>query len=135
MRLKLIKGKSYSGIVHATEAHPIIEVDDEATAMAAVDSGYFEALDVATLTQEVEPEAAEEIEAEEEPLQYGGKHLLEMNKSELETFAAYRDVPIKGCKTKADLIKALKKALPASELEGEIYYGSPTMVELQEEIF
>jgi len=134
MRLKLIKGKSYTGIIKATKEHPIVEVDDEATAMAAVDSGYFEALDVAALTQEEIPEATTEIEAEE-PLQYGGKYLVDMNKSELETFAAYRDVDIKGCKSKADIIKALKKALPAKDLEGKIYYGSPTMVELQEEIF
>lgn len=134
MRLKLIKGKSYTGIVHATAENPVIEVDEE-VGMIALNTGYFESLDVAALTQEEVPDTAEDIEEPEEPLQYGGKHLLEMNKSELETFAAYKDVNIRSCKTKADIIKALKKALPASELEGEICYGSPTMVELQEEIF
>ena len=54
-----------------------------------------------------------------------------MNKSELETFAAYRNVDIKGCKTKTQIIAALREALPAEELEGPIYYGSPTMVDLQ----
>jgi hypothetical protein len=54
-----------------------------------------------------------------------------MNKSELETFAAYVDVDIKGCKTKAQIITALKEKLPKEDLEGLIYYGSPTMVDLQ----
>ena len=56
-----------------------------------------------------------------------------MNKSELETFAAYRDVAIKGKKTKAAIIAALREALPEEELSGPIYYGSPTMVDLQTE--
>ena len=125
MRLKLIKGLSYSGIIHATAKKPIVEVEDEAIATLAVASGYFVNLDA----DEVQ---AEEVEEETETnLQYGGKLLDDMNKSELETFAAYRNVPIKGKKTKASLIEAIRAALPAEELEGEIYYGSPTMVELQ----
>ena len=125
MRLKLIKGLSYSGIIRATAKKPIVEVEDEAIATLAVASGYFVNLDA----DEVQ---AEEVEEETETnLQYGGKLLDDMNKSELETFAAYRNVPIKGKKTKASLIEAIRAALPAEELEGEIYYGSPTMVELQ----
>lgn len=131
-KLKLIKGLSYSGIISATKKKPYVEVDDEATVQAAVATGYFEVVDAEASQPVEEPETAEVLA--EEPMQYGGKPLNEMNKSELETFAAYRDVDIKGANTKAAIIKKLRAALPASELEGDIYYGSPTMVELQDEI-
>ena len=55
-----------------------------------------------------------------------------MNISELETFAAYKDVSLLGIgRKKADILKKLRKELPAEELEGEIRYGSPTMVEIE----
>ena len=125
MRLKLIKGLSYSGIIRATAKNPIVEVEDEAIAELAVASGYFVNLDAPE-----EPEETQEPETEEN-LQYGGKLLCEMNKSELETFATYRNVSLKGISRKADIIKRLQDCLPEEELEGPIYYGSPTMVELQ----
>lgn len=135
MRLKLIQGLSYTGIISATRKNPFVEVD-EATAEELVASGYFEAVDGSFIpfaeTIESEPETAAETEFDS--LQYGGKLLVDMNKSELETFAAYKDVDIKGAKSKNDIIRKLRAALPAEELEGKIYYGSPTMVELQEEI-
>ena len=128
MRLKLIEGPlSYNGIIRATAKNPIVEVEDEAVAELAMASGYFINLD-AREPSEV-PEEPEEVE--EEQLLYGGKLLSEMNKSELETFAAYVDVDIKGCKTKAQIITALKEKLLKEDLEGLIYYGSPTMVDLQ----
>lgn len=104
---------------------------DEADVAYLLGTGNFEMMGGI-----VEPTDAEVImdDAINEPIQYGGKTLNEMNKSELETFAAYRDVDIKGANTKAAIIKKLREALPASELEGKIYYGSPTMVELQDEI-
>ena len=61
MRLKLIKGKSYTGIVHATAENPVIEVDEE-VGMIALNTGYFESLDLAALTQEEVPDTAEDIE-------------------------------------------------------------------------
>ncbi|MEG1564835.1 MAG: hypothetical protein RR365_14100 [Bacteroides sp.] len=39
--IKLIKALSYSGAVEATAAHPDVFLEDEATAQAAVASGYF----------------------------------------------------------------------------------------------
>lgn len=128
MRLKLIPGPlSYNGIIRATAKNPIVEVEDEAVAELAMASGYFINLDAGSAP--VEPAEPEEVE--EEQMQYGGKLLTEMNKSELETFAAYRDVPLKGVSKKADIIAAIRAAIPAEELEGPIYYGSPTIVDLQ----
>ena len=92
-------------------------------------SGYFELVEAPSGTP-VDPEDPEDPETQAE---YSGKTLDQMNKSELETFATYRDVDIKGAKTKADIIAKLREVLDPAELEGEISYGSPTMQELQKE--
>ena len=130
--LKLIKALSYTGAVTATAKKHNVFVEDEATANAAVASGYFEL--VGKTSEIAEPDSVPaEPEEKPEPLGYGGKPLSEMKKSELETFATYKDVNIKGTKTKAQIIAKLEAALDPSELEGDIYYGSPTMQELQKE--
>ena len=51
---------------------------------------------------------------------------------ELETLAAYKGISLKGINKKPDIIAELKKELPLQEIENEVDYGSPTMVELQE---
>ena len=64
--------------------------------------------------------------------EYGGKTLDEMNVAELETFATYKGVSLKGVRKRTEIIAKLRAELPAKELEGEIKYGSPTMVELED---
>ena len=125
--LKLIKGLSYTGWVNATKKNPYVTVEDEAIAEKAVASGYFEI--VSSVPAQEPAEAAEA--AEPEPA-YGGKTLAEMTKSEIETFATYKNVSLKGITKKTAMIAALKKALPDEDLSGEIKYGSPTIVELQD---
>nr|UWI04086.1 MAG: Thymopoietin protein [Bacteriophage sp.] len=118
--LRLLKALSYTGIVSATKTHPDVFVEDKATADAAVATGYFKLL-----------ESGEEIPAaneESEP----GKTLEEMTVSELETYAAYHNVSLKGISKKADIIAKLKEELGDEETENEVDYGSPTMVDLQE---
>lgn len=61
-----------------------------------------------------------------------GKKLEEMTVPELETFAAYHNVSLKGVSRKADIIAKLKAELGAEETENEVDYGSPTMTELQD---
>lgn len=130
--LKLIKALSYTGVVKATSKKPDVYVDDEATANAAVASGYFVLVTSAVPGETPnEPEETTGEPEETKPLGYGGKPLSDMNKSELETFATYKDVDIKGAKTRAQIIAKLEAALDPSELEGDTYYGSPTMQELQ----
>ena len=55
-----------------------------------------------------------------------------MNVAELETFATYKGVSLKGVRKRTEIIEKLRAELPAEELEGEIQYGSPTMVELED---
>ncbi|EJW90352.1 hypothetical protein EVA_21540, partial [gut metagenome] len=61
------------------------------------------------------------------------KTLEEMTVSELETFATYKGVSLKGISKKADIIKKLREELSVEETENEVDYGSPTMVGLLNE--
>jgi hypothetical protein len=129
--LRLIKALSYAGAVSATREHPDTYTDDEAIAQAAVASGYFELVDDGAAP--AEPEAPEESgEAVTEPA-YSGKTLDEMTVPEIETFATYRGVSLKGCKTRAAKVKKLVDELGEEITSGELEYGSPTIVELQTE--
>lgn len=118
--LKLIKSLSYTGIVTATKKAPDVFVEDKATAASALATGYF---------KPVEDEEETPDDGEEKP----GKTLEEMTVSELETYAAYKGVSLKGISKKADIIAKLKAELGAEETENEVDYGSPTMTELQEQ--
>lgn len=137
-RLKLIAGLSYAvmtadGIVKATKDNPVIEVDN-GTAQKLLSGYNFQTVDM-TLENDGEGEALpelEDIEREYVP-PYGGKTLEEMNITEIEAFAAYKEVPLKGIRKKDAMIKKLREVLPEEETTGIIEYGSPTMVELQEQ--
>ncbi len=118
--LKLIKALSYCGVVTATSQRPDVVVEDKATADAAVATGYFKL---------VEAEETPEETGEKEP----GKKLEEMTVPELETYAAYKGVSLKGISKKADIIEKLKEELGAEETSNEVDYGSPTMAEMQEQ--
>lgn len=126
--LKLIKALSFTGIVTATKKNPDVFVEDKATADAAVATGYFKLIE--------EAEEPQEGGEEKEPGEGGGdkepgKQLEEMTVPELETFAAYKGVSLKGISKKADIIAKLKAELGEAETENEVDYGSPTMTELQ----
>lgn len=118
--LKLIKALSYKGIVEATRKNPDVYTDDKATADEAAASGYFKLVEDST------------EESNNATVEVSGKALSEMNISELETFAAYKGISLKGVTKKADIIEKLKTELPEEETDGVIDYGSPTMMELQD---
>ena len=106
--LKLVKTLSYYGLVEATREHPDVYVEDEATAKAALASGYFR-----EVTGEPEPV---EPEPEREPY----------TREQLEDIAPEVGVvETKGFK-KADFVDAILWA------EGDYSNGSPTMIDLQE---
>lgn len=132
-RLKLIKGLSYTGKVKATANRPFTEVEDKADADYLVGTGYFKLVD-----EEINESTAPQLDDEgsdsqdDEADENGFKPLDEMNISELETFATYKGVSLKGIRKKDDIIKKLREELPEEELEGIIVYGSPTMVELED---
>ncbi len=117
--LKLTKALSYCGVVKATKKNPDVFVEDKATADEAVATGYFKL---------VEGEEAPEPPKDPEP----GKTLDEMTVPELETYAAYKGVSLKGISRKQDIIAKLKEELGDEETDGEVDYGSPTMTELQD---
>ncbi|MCM1530115.1 MAG: hypothetical protein NC093_08995 [Alistipes sp.] len=124
-RVKLIKALSYCGLVAATAATPYVDIEDDETAEKVLATGYFATVCAGPKTLEVTEKEAD--------YHYGSKPLDEMNISELETFAAYKGVSLKGIKKKDAIISKLREELPADELEGNIEYGSPTIVELQNE--
>ena len=117
--LKLIKSLSYHGIVKATKENPDVLTDDKAVADAAVATGFFELVE-SPAQQDTQPEEREE-----------GKTLEEMTVAEIETFATYHGVSLKGINTKAKKIAHLRETL-GDKAAGEVEYGSPTMVDLQE---
>jgi hypothetical protein len=137
--LKLVKALSFTGIVTATKKNPDVFVEDKATAAAAVATGYFKLLGGTENPDEGREEPPEnsgednegdnskEDGGDKEP----GKKLEEMTVPELETFAAYKGISLKGISKKADIIAKLKEELGAAETENEVDYGSPTMTELQ----
>ena len=84
---------------------------------------YIEAIE----TTEIIPGAEAEGDEEHKP----EKPLEEMTVPELETFAAYKGINLKGISKKADIIAKLKTELDEKETENEVDYGSPTMTELQ----
>lgn len=84
---------------------------------------YIEAIE----TTEIIPGAEAEGDEEHKP----EKPLEEMTVPELETFAAYKGISLKGISKKADIIAKLKTELDISETENEVDYGSPTMTEQQ----
>ncbi len=119
--LKLVKALSYSGVVEATKKKPDVFVEDQAIANKAVATGYF---------QIIEDDEGLEVTPEEKP----GKTLEEMTMAELETYAAYHNVSLKGIRVKAAAVEKIKETLGLEETENEVDYGSPTMQELQDEM-
>ena len=84
---------------------------------------YIEAIETTEIIPGAEAEGYEEHKSE--------KPLEEMTVPELETFAAYKGISLKGISKKADIIAKLKMELDEKETENEVDYGSPTMTELQ----
>lgn len=117
--LRLLKALSYTGVVSATKNKPDVFVENKATADAAVATGYFKLVD-----SEESPAPPEDSTP--------GKTLEEMTVPELESYAAYHNVSLKGISKKADIIAKLKEELGEEETENEVDYGSPTMQDLQE---
>lgn len=114
-KVKLIKARSYSGIIVATVKKPIVDVsEDEAKALVA--TGYFEPYATADKPESSEDDGDESIPDYEA--------LSEKTKAELVAYAEENGIDIEGCKTKADILEAISAA------NG----GSYTMMKLQKEV-
>lgn len=128
--LKLIKSLSYAGIVTATKKKPDVYVEDEATAKAAVASGYFAI---------VEDGPAEQQEQATVKGHLDKAQLEEMKIDDLKKLAADMGINTSALKKKAELVEAIAsvEVEAAAEDDNEVDYGedagSPTMIELQRE--
>lgn len=131
--IKLKKALSYSGIVKATKDKPDVYVDDKETADKAIASGYFEL--VADDGEDTGDDIPDGITGDSDDGEddADGKTIDKMTVAELETFAAYKNVSLKGITGKKNIIEKLREELGDEAINGIIEYGSPTMVELQSE--
>lgn len=114
-KLKLIKGLSYNGIVSATAKNPYITVDDEETALAAVDTGYFKIVEKAEKGNDGQNNnggQADDGTNKEEP-----KDWKKFNKDDLIAFANEHNIDVSGCKNQDERIAIIEVALAD---EGEI---------------
>lgn len=131
--IKLKKALSYSGIVKATKDKPDVYVDDKETADKAIASGYFEL--VADDGEDTGDDIPDGItgDCDDGEDDADGKTIDKMTVAELETFAAYKNVSLKGITGKKNIIEKLREELGDEAISGIIEYGSPTVVELQNE--
>lgn len=92
--LKLIKGKSYTGAVRATEKKPLVELENKAEAEALVATGYF------ALISEDTPDPLPDIDVE----------LEKMTIAQLQEFAKLNDIDLGGATRKDDILTAIENA-------------------------
>lgn len=114
-RLRLIKARSYNGLVRATANAPFVDVDTDKDAQALVATGYFE-----VCGKSVPSAGSSEVEDGGSSPDYDA--LSAMTKAELTAYAESNSINIEDCKTKADILEAISVA------NG----GSRTMMELQQ---
>lgn len=125
--LKLIKGKTYWGIVKASEKKPDVYVSEKEKANALVDSGFFALEGEESSAKEqsnvgggkteegessfIPDEYEEEYDsADEQP----GSIMMELQqktKAELSEYAEQNGIDLTGCKTKDDIITKVIEAL------------------------
>jgi len=91
-RVKLIKGRSYTGAIRATKDEPFVDVEDKAIADAAVATGYFEF---------VEAEGGDDNAVTD---------ISKMTVPQLEQYAKDNNIDLGGATRKADIIKAIEAA-------------------------
>lgn len=99
IKLKLKKALSYTGIVSATKEKPYVTVEDEATANAAVASGFFEVV---------------ELNAAEEPpkgtLTGTITKLDAMTVPQLKEYAKTNNIDLEGASKKEEILERIEAA-------------------------
>ncbi len=101
-KLKLIKGLSYSGIVSATSKNPYVTVDNEETALAAVETGYFK---IVERSENIPDEKTGKINDGE------SKDWKKLNKDDLIAFANEHNIDVSSCKNQDERIAIIEAAL------------------------
>lgn len=137
--LKLTRGRSYNnGTISATREKPDVFTDDKIAADKAVASGFFRLVGEDTEiplgnTPDDETGTAPDDTPEDEFVEYEGIHtpLNSLNKSRLETLAAYLDISLKDASKKEEYVQIITAALGRDYVTDSELAGSPTMTELQ----
>jgi len=101
-KLKLIKGRSYTGLVKATAAQPFVDVENKATADALVSSGYF------VIDRKVKNSA---------PI--GEIPVEKMAEKQLDDYAAENGIDLTGLKKKAEKLAKIQEAI--AEKDGDLF--------------
>ena len=104
-KVKLIKGLSYTGAVHATKDNPYVDVESKEAADAAVATGYFEL---------VEATADDNTDGEKND-NSGATDLDKMTVPQLEAYAAEKGIDLAGASRKAEIIAKIAAAATADD--------------------
>lgn len=99
IKLKLKKARSYTGIVSATKEKPYVTVEDEATANAAVASGFFEIVEVSAAEEKPTGPATGAI-----------TKLDAMSIKQLKEYAKANDIDITGASKKEEILGRIEAA-------------------------
>lgn len=112
-RVRLIKARSYTGVIKATQERPDVLVEDKVTADAAVATGYFK------LIGEVEPEGGETITGHLDRVQ-----LEKLKLKDLKKLAEELGIDTTGFKKNSDYVDAIV-AVEVETDEGAIVEPEP----------
>lgn len=117
-KVKLIKGLSYTGAVHATKENPYVDVEDKETADAVVATGYFELVE----------ETADDNNDGGKNDKSGEAAIDDMTIAQLKAYAAEKGIDLAGVSRRDDIIAKIKAAETADdnndgENDGAADYG------------
>ena len=104
-KVKLIRGLSYTGAVHATKDNPYVDVESKEAADAAVATGYFEL---------VEATADDNTDGEKND-NSGATDLDKMTVPQLKAYAAEKGIDLEGASRKDDIIAKIAAAATADD--------------------
>lgn len=119
VRIKLLKGLSYSGIITATKKSPYVTTDED-TAKEAVATGYFElVIDEAASDTSAENTARYQKDDDDDPddddnltpadKEKEQKPISKMTKPELEAYAEKNGIDISSCNNNEERIALIKE--------------------------
>ncbi len=114
-KLRLIRGRSYAGVVKVKAERPIIEVADKATAEFLVSTGRFALLE-APAPKDNDP---------------GDKPIEKMTEAQLDAYAAENGIDLTGLKKKAEKLAKIQEALTPADDEDEDTGGELDFGELE----
>lgn len=101
--IRLVKSRSYKGVVSATKAKPDVYTEDKAAADKAVASGFFKLIE----------DEDEQTESGNQTDKNDYEKLADMTKAELTEYAEKNGISLEGCSTKAHILEAVSAAMIA----------------------